>query len=321
MRHRYEPKEAYSAGLLMAATPLDMFTRLASRSQMARVQKALNPDEWEWLLADKGIFYRYSMLHDFPVPDLFALWFRDHAGWSPQGPPLDTPDRWEHLLLHRCPTEFIVKPARSVYGDCVRAMTREGSLLVDHEGVRYTVGEFLQSLSEHPTYACFVVQERLQNHPALAGLSGGAGVLSIRVITQVDRRGIPRVLTSNLKVIVGGHIVSNNRHGLLGNLVAEIDIERGVVETCSGDKTSGGGPISRHPDTGVVFSGARIPHWTGVMALALRAAAVFAPIRTVGWDIAVTPTGARLLEGNIWYDPPTHAAQTGQLISRMERLR
>jgi len=323
LEYRYEPGEAFAAGLLDPDTPLDTFSRIASRSQMARIQKSLNPNEWEWLLADKGIFYRYCLLHGLPVPELLGLWFKGQSGWSPEGLPLDTEERWENLLLHRCPSEFVVKPARSVYGDGIRMITREGSVLTDNEGNRQSVPEFLNSLKSHPGYTCFVLQGRLQNHPGIAMMSGGRGVLSVRVITQIDRTGVPRVLTSNLKIIVGENIVSNNRHGALGNLVAEIDIERGVLEFCGGLDAMRGGHVrvERHPDTGAVFAGTPVPHWTAVLDLVLRAAHVFTPVRTVGWDVAVTPAGALLLEGNIWYDPPTHAGRTGAMLSRMEELR
>jgi hypothetical protein len=323
MKHRYEPGEAYAAGLLHPDAPPEAFSRCASRSEMSRIQKALNPDEWEWLLADKAIFYRYSLLQGLPVPELLGLWFKGQAGWCPEGVPVDTPSGWEELILRRFPTEFVAKPARAVYGDGIRIMTRDGAELIDDEGNRQSVKEFLLSLESHPSYTSYVFQERLANHPDLALLSGGRGVLSIRVITQVDRHGIPRVLTANLKVIVGGNIVSNNRHGVLGNLVAEINIERGVLESCAGGAGERGGhaQVERHPDTGAVFAGAQVPRWTAVLDLALRAASAFAPVRTVGWDVAVTPTGVRLLEGNIWYDPPTHAGQAGALISRMEQLR
>jgi hypothetical protein len=322
MVHRYEPGEAYSLGLLDPDTPTEAFSRYGSRSEMAGIQKGLNPDEWQWMLADKGIFYRFSALQGLPVPELLGLWFRGQAGWSPGGVPVDTPERWEQLILQRFPAEFVAKPARSVYGDGIMMLTREGTRLVDQDGQGRSVPEFLRLLESHPSHTSFVFQERLDNHPGIAGFSGGRGLLSVRVVTQVDGSGVSRVLTSNLKVIVGGNIVSNNRHGQTGNLVAEIDLERGVILHCTGADSSKSGhvTIDRHPDTGAAFAGAALPHWTAVMDLALRAAAVFAPVRTVGWDIAITPTGVRLLEGNIWYDPPTHAGQTGELMSRMKQL-
>jgi hypothetical protein len=62
--------------------------------------------------------------------------------------------------------------------------------------------------------------------------------------------------------------------------------------------------LASHPDTGVLFSGFAIPRWHDACALAVSAARQFAPIRTVGWDIAITPTGPVVVEGNFTYDPP-----------------
>jgi hypothetical protein len=153
-------------------------------------------------------------------------------------------------------------------------------------------------------------------------MSGGKGVLSVRVITQVDRHGTARVVASDLKIITGGNIVSNNRHGALGNLVADIDPDRGVLVSCTGSHPTGSGRIRvlHHPDTGAEFAGISVPQWTAVLDLALKAAALFMPIRTVGWDVAITQEGVRLLEGNIWYDPPTQTYTEGVLMSRMARL-
>ena len=41
--------------------------------------------------------------------------------------------------------------------------------------------------------------------------------------------------------------------------------------------------------------------WEEARALALRAAAAFAPLRTVGFDIAPTPAGPVLIEANAWW--------------------
>ena len=34
-----------------------------------------------------------------------------------------------------------------------------------------------------------------------------------------------------------------------------------------------------------------------------RAARAFAPLRTIGWDVAITPDGPSLIEGNVTWDP------------------
>jgi hypothetical protein len=51
------------------------------------------------------------------------------------------------------------------------------------------------------------------------------------------------------------------------------------------------------------LEGFQIPEWDGIKALAVAAARLFLPVRTVGWDVALGRSGPCILEGNIWYDP------------------
>jgi len=82
----------------------------------------------------------------------------------------------------------------------------------------------------------------------------------------------------------------------------------------------GGGflPVDRHPETGVTFSGFQLPFWAEVCALARRAARAFLPIRTIGWDFAMTAGGPCLIEGNFWADP---LVCTGTLDEQVAKMR
>ncbi len=53
-----------------------------------------------------------------------------------------------------------------------------------------------------------------------------------------------------------------------------------------------------HPDTGVVFKGYQVPMVQEAVAMAKEAAMVVPEIAHVGWDVAVTPDGPALIEGN-----------------------
>lgn len=54
----------------------------------------------------------------------------------------------------------------------------------------------------------------------------------------------------------------------------------------------------RHPDTGAAIAGVRVPGHDAVLHLALSLAALFPGILVAGWDIAVTPDGPIVVEGN-----------------------
>jgi hypothetical protein len=50
----------------------------------------------------------------------------------------------------------------------------------------------------------------------------------------------------------------------------------------------------------------KLPHWQEARKLAERAARLFLPLRTIGWDVALTEEGPLLLEGNAEWDPFNH---------------
>ena len=56
--------------------------------------------------------------------------------------------------------------------------------------------------------------------------------------------------------------------------------------------------ITRHPDSGIVFDGYKIPYYEESIALAKQAMNVFYGFKTIGWDIAITDNGPIFIEGN-----------------------
>jgi len=66
--------------------------------------------------------------------------------------------------------------------------------------------------------------------------------------------------------------------------------------------------ITDHPDTSLPLKGFRLPFWDEAMTLARRATALFVPLRTIGWDVAITAEGPVLIEGNARWDPPNMLA-------------
>jgi hypothetical protein len=61
---------------------------------------------------------------------------------------------------------------------------------------------------------------------------------------------------------------------------------------------------SAHPKTGVPFNKFRLPFWSEVCSLVKETAIKLLPVRTIGWDVAITPNGPVILEANIWWSAP-----------------
>ena len=61
--------------------------------------------------------------------------------------------------------------------------------------------------------------------------------------------------------------------------------------------------LPHHPVSGVALEGLSLPLWTEAQALVLRACLTMLPMRSIGWDIGLTPSGPILIEANNHWDP------------------
>ena len=96
-----------------------------------------------------------------------------------------------------------------------------------------------------------------------------------------------------LRMGSGGGVIDN---ATAGGLAAAIDPETGIVtsEACREDMSR----MLSHPDTGVQILGMQIPRWQELLALVDQLARVVPMQPFVGWDLALTPDGWCVVEGN-----------------------
>jgi hypothetical protein len=302
---RYVPSEAYMLGLFDPAITRDQLRNYLSKSGLKRLQERLNPAPWVPMVEDKGLFYRFCEVAGVPAPLLHAIIYREVPGWTRNGPLPFSEDVWMEFFRTRAPEEFVLKPAWSVYGRGFLIIQREGSSLVDHSGRRWGIRELLRHIRSDPQDRGYIVQERLRNAESLRRLSGSDGLQTLRVVTVVGDRGA-EIFHANCKVIVGRNVTDNIDWGKTGNFTAEISLETGIVRRTV--RLLAGAPGFQrpevHPDTHQPVTGFALPFWPEVRTACLDAAEKFLPLRTIGWDVAVTPEGPRFVEGNAWYDPP-----------------
>jgi len=320
---RFLAEEAYAAGLLELACDPELLNFAVSRRYQAQVQRRINPASWSPLLVDKGIFYRFCEAQGIPVPDLYAIYFRHTPGYCRQGIPLYDPEQWAQFIATSLPSEFVVKPCDSYRGTGVRGFTRTGpDRFLGSDGVAVTSRQIVDSLCHSREAENFVIQQRLHSHHALSALSRNSNLQTLRITTFIDRAMKCHILFSHLKLMTLGHVFADNiGDGRSGNLINVICLETGrisrsLLKTPDG---SGGQALSHHPVTGRELIGFPIPYWCEACDLARRTAPAFLPVRSVGWDVAVTDDGVRILEGNIWWDRRDYAGNyLGTLLSDLD---
>ena len=151
-----------------------------------------------------------------------------------------------------------------------------------------TPEEMLRYLREN---RLFILEHPLPQHEAMAALHP-ASVNTLRIVTDLvgDTVHIAYVI---VKIGRGGHCCDNTGQG---GMLCRVDPEKGKI--CSVATDDYFNIFECHPDTGIRFEGYEIPMLREAIALAKEAALEIPQMRHVGWDVAITPTGPAIIEGN-----------------------
>jgi hypothetical protein len=146
-----------------------------------------------------------------------------------------------------------------------------------------------------------MVLPRLRNHPAIADMATES-LITVRMVTVLDEALQPELVVAYLRVLAKLEPDWPVKKPI-SEYAAAVDLETGRLDAMTGDKPE---CLSqwheRHPVTGVEIVGRPVPCWEQVVALVQRAHRVVSDRVLVGWDVAITPEGPVLLEGNSYPD-------------------
>lgn len=323
-RHRIGFREALRDGLLDPTLPEAVLVACVSRVGLTHHQYRYNLQDYRGLMWDKANFYVFCAGAGLPVPKLQAV-FDKGRGFASGRRYLATRDDWERFFTTDLPSEFVVKPSRSAHG--LDIIVRQKSDDFDPAALFET----LSAKEDSDPLQRYVIQNREQNHEAIEDLSGSKTLQCVRITTWItadNRIELPRTF---FKIAVGEGATDNYNYGETGNLKANVDPATGILAKAIEAPKDGFGFGDRisHPVTAKQICGFQIPQWPAVMALAEYAARLFFPLRTIGWDIAITPRGPVLIEGNPYWDPSndlaigpqTSSSRQAQIIDTMKRFK
>lgn len=306
-RYGLAPDEALSSGLVDPRGSPEEYAGSIGKRRLTRHQHRLNPKQWECLVEDKAIFYSYCAALGLPVPKLYAV-LDKKTGWTAAGRLINEPADWEAFLNNDLPQEFIVKPALGVYGRGLNLLRRSGAFFQDWSGQSFSAASLYDCLRNDPNYTRFVIQERVLNHPDIQRITGTQSLQTVRFQTWIANDGQIESYHVLFKLILGHNVSDNYDSGRTGNVIANVDPQTGILSAPLAASPDGVGfkllPV--HPVTRVSLQGTALPHWAPARQLVERAARLFSPLRTIGWDVALTGEGPVLLEGNAWWDPFNH---------------
>jgi len=298
-----EYHEALKDGLLSPARSDAERRAHLSRHVRRAIQTRLNPLALEPLSEQKLIFYEYCLAIGIPVPELYGAVGRA-GGWSRvSGRAIGERDAFASFVAGDLPAEFVVKPAWGLLGLDIRALARDGDTLRDSGGRAVDPRELYDRLLASPDFDLYVVQERLRNHPAVEELVESPTLQTVRLNTLVRRDGGVSLLGCMMKLATGTGDADNYRSGTSGNGLCDIDVEAGTLGPLMIPGPGGAGfeTATLVPGTDRRVEGWRIPLFEEARTLVLESAPHFLPMRTLGWDVAITPAGPVVVEANNYW--------------------
>lgn len=140
----------------------------------------------------------------------------------------------------------------------------------------------------------YLVQEVVKQHADIDRINPYC-VNTIRIITIRGRSGKINVLAASIRIGARSDSFVDNRAA--GGMAVGIH-EDGTLMKYGFQHAELGGRNEKHPVTGVVFEGYQLPYWDEVVNLVKNAHKCIMGLQSIGWDVAITPNGPVLIEGN-----------------------
>ncbi len=288
LRHKIMPMDYYRYGLYSTKRQC-WVTRLVLQHEVLPLSLNLGPtpinQQQRSIIDDKKVFADFCDKHQLATPPILALLHNE--GNKQQS----------NRSLSKEPGHSIfVKPRHGARGEgCMLWQYRGANHYSQPNGIQLSWPEVASSLEQHSEFCDFIMQPLLKNHSAIEDLSLNA-LSCIRLLTGLTPEGKIEAIAATFKMpLRQNQIISN--HGLN----SPIDLQQGILGPAVRYRPLTA-TFDQHPETEGQITGRILPHWPQALALALRAHKNLQSYVFLGWDLALTPAGPMLLEGNAGWD-------------------
>lgn len=261
--------------------PYRQFRRLRNRRNLHTGRASYN---YVCVLRDKFVFSQFVSSLGIATPRSLALLDASHLTWLDTNVTMPLP-----AICDRSDVTFdgFCKKIGGIQGDGAFPLRIDaGSLFVRDR--RISVEDLRDRLDDR-----YLLQQRIQQHETLSALHASS-VNTVRLITFANAAGV-ELFAAAMRIGTHGKSVDN---WAAGGVIVGIDPKCGELRGEGFHKPGYGGRVQRHPDSGIVFEGFKIPYFTEAVALVSRLHGYLRDIHSIGWDVAITPDGPTIIEGN-----------------------
>lgn len=260
--------------------PYRHFRRIRNRRNFRTGRAQFN---YVCLLRDKFVFSQFVGSLGLATPRALALLDADRVTW------LDTNKTvpLAAIVERQGVIDGFCKKLGGIQGDGAFPLRIQTGLLYVRDN-QITVPELADRLTDR-----YLLQQRIIQHDTMRALHPSS-VNTVRLITFATASSI-ELFAAALRVGTHGKSVDN---WAAGGLIISVDPARGELRGEGFYKPGYGGRAWRHPDSGIEFQGFKIPYFFEAVDLVARLHSYLRDIYSIGWDVAITPDGPTIIEGN-----------------------
>ena len=271
----------------------------------------INPKYRTWM--EDKVSYKYLLADHSEFLPAYYFYTSCRAGENRFLPMMDCPPAYEAsvgsiLRLAREEGELALKPDEGSHGEGFYRLSYQDEvyLLNGEPATEEHVDELLTDPDNQ-----YLVTECVETHPELRRIYPGA-VGTVRV-TVFKRDGVNPTI-GNAYLRIGSSSTGGVDNVVAGGFVAEVDVATGAfgrARTLCNNRIV---YVDVHPDTGERMEGV-LPHWDFVCEKVLELARDIPQLEYLGFDVAITEDGFKLLEVNRYPDYPRISRLTPETTS------
>jgi len=211
--------------------------------------------------------------------------------------------------------KYFVKPIGGMCGNnTIRIIKKNGRLTFRHvtKG-KISAKEFIKITSS----GTFLLQEYIENHDDIKKLSPYA-LNTVRIVTTRFHDRV-HILSADMRVSCKSDAIVDNFHK--GGAIVHVNTKTGKLSRYAHrmhDRV-----LKKHPITGIAFENYQLPFWKETIEMVKKLHDIFYQVPSIGWDVAITPTGPKIIEGNCGWDtavPQTTIGGIRKLWNKLKRI-
>jgi len=166
----------------------------------------------------------------------------------------------------------------------------KGCFKLSRIGLKNELDDIFDSL----TNGYYVHTKIIEQHREINKINDKS-VSTLRIISLITSENHPEIISVFMRFGVGNSVVDNASSG---GFFVGVNIDEGTLKD-TGHYLSeyGGAKIKKHPDSGFIFEGFKVPYFKEACEEVLKGIKVI-PDRFIGWDVAITPNGPIIVEAN-----------------------